>query len=95
MVGNGGREMKDKSILEGVLLEMERQDRNMTMVEFNIHPDMVVMNYIYDAHETVGDVHKKRHDHDPEIMDHETFAGLKDKLYENNVPFRERRDDFI
>ncbi|WP_031548333.1 hypothetical protein [Salinicoccus luteus] len=87
--------MKEKRILEGVLLERERQDRNMIMLEFNIRTDMVVMNYIYDGHDAGGDVHKKRHDHDPEIMDHETFEALKGKLYENNVPFKERRDAFI
>lgn len=87
--------MKEKRILKGVLLERERQDRSMVMLEFNIHPDMVVMSYVYDDHDEGGDVHKKRHDHDPEIMDHETFEALKGKLYENNVPFKERRDDFI
>lgn len=87
--------MKEKRILEAVLLEWTRQDRNMIMLEFNTHPDMVVMNYVYDDHEEAEDVHRKRHDHDPEVIDQATFAALKKELYEQNIPFRERRDDFI
>ncbi|MCG1008580.1 hypothetical protein J4760_00800 [Salinicoccus sp. ID82-1] len=87
--------MKDRRIFEAVLLERERQDRNMIMIEFNIHPDMVVMNYVYDDHDDGGDVHRKRHDRDPEILDRNTFEAVKEKLIEHNVPYRERRDAFI
>ncbi|GAB3069184.1 hypothetical protein ACFOU0_10300 [Salinicoccus sesuvii] len=87
--------MKDRRILEAVLLERERQDRSMVMLEFNIHSDMVVMSYIYDDHDNGGDVHRKRHDRDPEIFDRHTFEALKQKLGEHCIPYRERRDAFI
>lgn len=87
--------MKDRRILEAVLLERERQDRNMVMLEFNIHPDMVVMRYIYDDNDDGGDVHKKRHDRDPEILDRNTFEAVKGKLGAHCIPYKERRDAFI
>ncbi|MFC3419836.1 hypothetical protein ACFOLA_10140 [Salinicoccus hispanicus] len=87
--------MKDRRILEAVLLERGRQDRNMVMLEFNIHPDMVVMSYIYDDHDDGSDVHKRRHDRDPEIIDRNTFEAVKAKFNEHGIPYRERRDAFI
>ncbi|WP_411843945.1 hypothetical protein [Salinicoccus sp. HZC-1] len=87
--------MKEKKIFETILLERERQDRDMIRLEFNVHTDVVVMNYIYEEPAGDEDVHKQRHNHDPELLDEETFEALKKKLYEHNIPFKQRRDEFI
>ncbi|WP_020008785.1 hypothetical protein [Salinicoccus albus] len=89
--------MKEKQIIDAVLLEYNRADRNMTKLEFNIRPGVVVMDYVYDdlAEDKGEDPHKKRHNHDPEIMDENTFEAVKEKLYEHNIPFRQRRDEFM
>lgn len=89
--------MNEKQIIDDVLFEYNRRDRNMTNLEFNIRPDVVVMDYVYDdLDEGEGeDLHKKRHNHDPEMMDADTFEAVKKKLSEHNVPFKQRRDEFM
>lgn len=83
-----------KELLERIVLENEREDKQFIKLEFNIRSTQVVMNYIYENEYEV-DVHKVRHDADPEFMDIETFEVLKEYLYEERIPFEERRDEFL
>lgn len=87
--------MKAQSLLSQILLEKEREDRNFTGLEFNVRDKGVVMNYKYDDDVTAVDVHRPRYDKDPEVLHIDTFEELKPLLYEKNVPFKERRDDFM
>lgn len=87
--------MKVQNLLSQILLEKEREDRNFTGLEFNVRDKGVVMNYKYDDDVTPGDVHRPRYDKDPEVLNLNTFEELKPLLYEKNVPFKERRDDFM
>lgn len=87
--------MKAKSLLSQILLEKEREDRNFTGLEFNVRDKGVVMNYKYDDDVLSQDVHRPRYDKDPEVLNLDIFEELKPLLYEENVPFKERRDDFM
>lgn len=87
--------MKAQSLLSQILLEKEREDRNFTGLEFNVRDKGVVMNYKYDDDAATADVHRPRYDKDPKVLDVDTFGELKPLLYEKNVPFKERRDDFM
>lgn len=91
----GGKLVKAQSLLSQILLEKEREDRNFTGLEFNVRDKGVVMNYKYDDDATHVDVHRPRYDKDPEVLNTDTFEELKPLLYEKNVPFKERRDDFM
>ena len=53
------------------------------------------MNYKYDDETVTVDVHRPRYDKDPEVLNLDIFEELKPLLYEKNVPFKERRDDFM
>src|SRR5699024_398856 len=65
IMGLIGRDIlvKEKQIIDAVLLEYNRSDRSMTKLEFNIRPGVVVMDYVYDdlAEDKGEDPHKKRH----------------------------------
>ena len=87
--------MKAQNLLSQILLEKEREDRNFTGLEFNVRDIGVVMNYKYDDDAAHVDVHRPRYDKDPQVLNLDTFEELKPLLYEKNVPFKERRDDFI
>lgn len=87
--------MKAQNLLARILMESEREDRNFSRLEFNVRDKGVVMNYEYAPDADVEDVHRPRHGKDPEILDLETFDELKPLLYEKNIPFKERRDDFL
>jgi hypothetical protein len=92
---NGGKLVKAQNLLARILMESEREDRNFSRLEFNVRDKGVVMNYEYAPDADAEDVHRPRHGKDPEILDLETFDELKPLLYEKNIPFKERRDDFL
>ncbi len=92
---NGGKLVKAQNLLTRILLESEREDRDFSRLEFNIRDKNVVMTYEYVDGTGALDVHRPRHVKDPEVLDMETFDELKPLLYEKNIPFKERRDDFL
>lgn len=87
--------MKAQDLLTRIMMEAEREDRNFSRLEFNIRDRGIVMNYEYMDGAGTGDVHRPSHIKDPEVLDLETFGELKPLLYEKNIPFKERRDDFL
>ncbi|CAM4212677.1 hypothetical protein [Lacicoccus alkaliphilus] len=87
--------MKAQNLLTRILMEAEREDRNFSRLEFNVRDKGVVMTYEYAADSDAEDVHRPRHGKDPEVLDLDTFDELKPLLYEKNIPFKERRDDFL
>lgn len=91
----GGELVRAQKILSRILLEKKREDRHFVKLEFNVRDKGVVMNYVYDGATGGADVHRPSHDKDPEVLDLDTFDELKPLLYEKNIPFNERRDDFI
>ncbi|SOC37866.1 hypothetical protein [Salinicoccus kekensis] len=87
--------MKAQDLLKRIMMESEREDREFSRLEFNVRDRGVVMNYEYSDGTGTGDIHRPRHVKDPEVLDLETFDELKPLLYEKNIPFKERRDDFL
>lgn len=86
--------MDAKVLLNRIILEKERADRQFVKLEFNVRESQVVMRYVYED-EYNDDIHMNRHDADPELMDADTFENLKQLLNEKKIPYQARRDEFM
>ncbi|UEX89468.1 hypothetical protein [Staphylococcus ratti] len=85
-----------KRIIEEVKRESQREDKALDGINFEIRENEVTMFFEYnEPSPKEKNHHYVRHDHDPEFLDVETFEKVKTELASLNIPYSERRDEFI
>ncbi|MEJ7541172.1 hypothetical protein [Staphylococcus intermedius] len=90
--------MKNASqLLEEVKNERNREDKFLYEIQFEVRRNEVTMFFEYEeVQTTTQEAHYfKRHNHDPEILDIETFETLKKALDEEGIRYKQRRDMFM
>ena len=86
-----------KRIIEDVKREQQRLDKVLTHIEFEIRTTQVIMFFNYDelANPKTQDHYFVKHNHDPEFIDMNMLNEIKAQLDEIQMPYSERRDDFL
>lgn len=88
---------KVKTIIEDVKKEKSRTDKIFKGVTFEVRAEQVIMFFNYnEIIDTVNeDQNYVKHNHDPEFIDMQQLTELKSEFKELNIPYHERRDDFM
>jgi len=86
-----------KKIIEDVKQEKKRTDKIFQDITFEVRAEQVLMFFNYNEiiDNVNGDQNYVKHNHDPEFIDIQQLNQLKSELKELDVPFHERRDDFM
>ncbi|SCS49617.1 hypothetical protein [Staphylococcus caeli] len=86
-----------KKIIEDVRQEKKRTDKIFQDITFEVRAEQVLMFFNYNEiiDNVNGDQNYVKHNHDPEFIDIQQLNQLKSELKELDVPFHERRDDFM
>ena len=84
-------------IIEDVKKEKNRNDKIFQDITFEIRTEQVIMFFNYnEIIDTVnGNQNYVKHNHDPEFIDIKELNDLKTELKKLDIPFTERRDDFM
>ncbi|MGD6885605.1 hypothetical protein [Staphylococcus shinii] len=86
-----------KRIIEDVKVEKKRTDKIFQDVTFEVRAEQVIMFFNYN--EIIDNINGNqiyvKHNHDPEFIDIQELNLLKSELKELEVPYHERRDDFM
>ncbi|WP_436861343.1 hypothetical protein [Staphylococcus caeli] len=86
-----------KKIIEDVKQEKKRTDKIFQDITFEVRAEQVLMFFNYDEiiDNVNGDQNYVKHNHDPEFIDIQQLNQLKTELKKIDIPFHERRDDFM
>ena len=86
-----------KRIVEDVKKEKVRTDKIFKDITFEVRAEQVIMFFNYnEIIDTVNeDQNYVKHNHDPEFIDIQQLTELKAEFKELDIPFHERRDDFM
>ncbi|WP_436853578.1 hypothetical protein [Staphylococcus caeli] len=86
-----------KKIIEDVKQEKKRTDKIFQDITFEVRAEQVLMFFNYDEiiDNVNGDQNYVKHNHDPEFIDIQQLNQLKGELKKIDIPFHERRDDFM
>lgn len=92
--------MKMKSasqLLEEVKNERNREDKFLCEIQFEVRRNEVTMFFEYEEVQmaTQEAYYFRKHNHDPEFLDIETFETLKKALEEEGIRYKQRRDMFM
>ncbi|MCO4348571.1 hypothetical protein [Staphylococcus agnetis] len=86
----------DTRIIEELKKELKREDKTLKSINFEVRENEVTMFFEYnEPNPLTHNHHYIKHDHDPEILDVETFEHIKAELKSLNVSYTERRDEFM
>ncbi|EKH7761357.1 hypothetical protein OJ624_RS11460 [Staphylococcus pseudintermedius] len=90
--------MKSASqLLEEVKNERNREDKFLCEIQFEVRRNEVTMFFEYEEVQmaTQEAYYFRKHNHDPEFLDIETFETLKKALEEEGIRYKQRSDMFM